>query len=207
MGTTATPRAFRRGGFVFLAAVGFFLFGSGLTFVQSASSSSLDRALAAHRVSISTVAALRDGQPTTAIVSFRFRPDASGPAELRRQKGRAFGGVSGLRIVRPLAYLPTAVVRFMNTRALTVVLRRPDVVGVSPIQHYSTSLEESLPLIRARPNETGRDTYTWGYRGQGTYVAVLDTGADFHEPELGACSAPNVPTSCGIFYAKEYRLP
>jgi subtilisin family serine protease len=39
---------------------------------------------------------------------------------------------------------------------------------------------------------------TGGYTGVGTYVGIIDSGADYTHADLGSCSAPNVPNTCRV---------
>ena len=100
--------------------------------------------------------------------------------------------------VTPLAEyenLGMSLVQFRSADALLKALNNQDVTGVRADHISSLQLAESLPLINQPAAATA------GYRGNGTFVAVLDTGADY---TLVGCSAPNVPTTCPIFYAKDF---
>jgi subtilisin family serine protease len=71
------------------------------------------------------------------------------------------------------------------------------VVQVYRNEKRHLSLAESLPLVY-QPNISNA-----GSAGNGTTVAVLDTGVDYTHPAFGSCSAPGVPAECKISIAQD----
>jgi hypothetical protein len=43
-----------------------------------------------------------------------------------------------------------------------------------------------------------------GYRGDHTFVAVLDTGVDYTQPAFGSCTSDNVPTGCRVYSSHDF---
>jgi subtilisin family serine protease len=60
------------------------------------------------------------------------------------------------------------------------------------------NLAESRKLVKADLAAAA------GYKGAGTFVAVLDTGVDYTRAAFGSCTAPNSPSTCKVFFAKDY---
>jgi Subtilase family len=120
-------------------------------------------------------------------------------SEYRSAKERALARAGrGVEVMRDFENLPTMSVRFRTVEALAAVASAPEVLSVTPHATFRRTLTESRALLNAD------DAAAAGKTGAGTYVAVLDTGADYTRAAFNSCSAPNVPSSCRIFFAKEY---
>ncbi|GBF89303.1 hypothetical protein Rsub_02180 [Raphidocelis subcapitata] len=62
-------------------------------------------------------------------------------------------------------------------------------------------LEESLLMIGAP------EAAAAGYTGKGCAVAVIDTGADYTQPDLGSCTEPGTPAAtCRVSVARDFHL-
>ncbi len=68
----------------------------------------------------------------------------------------------------------------------------PGVVRLDPNVAHQASLGSSLPAI-GQPAAVAT-----GFTGAGTYVAVIDSGADLTRAAFGSCSAPGVPANCRV---------
>ena len=92
--------------------------------------------------------------------------------------------------------LPFVGARIRDVATLTALDHTAGVVRVEPEHWLTGNVVPSLTLIH-QPDALAR-----GDDGRGLSVAVLDTGADFTTPELGACSAPG--DSCVVSYAQDF---
>ena len=60
----------------------------------------------------------------------------------------------------------------------------PRVKAIHRNTYRAVQTDQSLQVIE-QPK-----AYSWGATGKGYAVAILDTGADFHQPDLGSCAQP-----------------
>lgn len=88
-------------------------------------------------------------------------------------------------VVQDFSHLPLMFVRIPSEAALETILSDAQVRAIfdNELLTYPT-LNDTLPLIR-RP-ELARGT---PFDGEGTAIAILDTGVDFTQPEFGTCTA------------------
>ncbi|NEP72931.1 MAG: S8 family serine peptidase [Okeania sp. SIO2G4] len=84
----------------------------------------------------------------------------------------------GFEIIDDYGNLPISFVRFESEEPLLELLENDDVLGAAVPEVYEKSLIESLPIIDQPEAEAE------GYTGEGTTVAVLDSGADPNAPGL-----------------------
>ncbi|NEO52094.1 MAG: S8 family serine peptidase [Okeania sp. SIO3B5] len=84
----------------------------------------------------------------------------------------------GFEIIDDYGNLPISFVRFESEAALQELLENDNVLGAAVPEVYEKSLIESLPIINQPEAEAA------GYTGDGTTVAVLDTGAVPNAPGL-----------------------
>jgi subtilisin family serine protease len=168
-------------------------------------------------------AALTAGETRSAIVSFRA-PEPRGVTARRVAPPDGFevaedlvGAVderlalvkeaavatapSTLRVQRRLHHLPAMHVLLSSVEALDHLLAQPDVEHVYPDERHAATLSRSLPFIGQPLVAAG------GLQGQGTSVAILDTGLDYTRPEFGGCAAPGKPASCRVAYAGDVAAP
>jgi subtilisin family serine protease len=94
--------------------------------------------------------------------------------------------------------LPLIQVRADTIDAAAAVVDDDSALATYAIERYQATDAESFPLIN-QPAAAAA-----GKIGAGTAVAVLDTGADYTRPDLGACTAPGTPASCRIAFAKDF---
>jgi subtilisin family serine protease len=87
--------------------------------------------------------------------------------------------------------LPVMFLRVKSQKGLERLAAQPVVVGIYENQKYTLLLNESLPLID-QP-----DVAAAGYAGNGTAVAVLDSGVDYTiASAFGTCTGNNTPGDC-----------
>ncbi|NEP89273.1 MAG: S8 family serine peptidase [Okeania sp. SIO2C2] len=84
----------------------------------------------------------------------------------------------GFEIIEDYNNLPISFVRFESQEPLLELLENDDVLGAAVPQVNEKALLESLPIINQPEAEAA------GYTGEGTTVAVLDSGADPNAPGL-----------------------
>ncbi|QGX41569.1 S8 family serine peptidase [Permianibacter aggregans] len=82
-------------------------------------------------------------------------------------------------------------------------LRQMDgVVGIYPVEIIERPEEqpENIPNLSSALGMTGADIVhsQLGYTGMGVKVAVMDTGVDYHHPDLGGCFGPGCRVSVGF---------
>lgn len=97
--------------------------------------------------------------------------------------------------------LPMSHKRVRGQKTLAALLNDPDVKAVYPNERHYESGAQSLPLIN-QPFAAGA-----GFTGQGTTVAVLDSGLDFTRGAFGSCTAPGKPASCKVVAALDIAFP
>jgi len=93
-------------------------------------------------------------------------------------------------ILQDYSHLPMSFQRFRSRAALEQVLRRAEIVAAYQNKAIYPHLAHSLPFI-SQPALAGS-----GITGNGSTVAVIDTGIDYTLPGFGSCSVPGVPSGC-----------
>lgn len=123
----------------------------------------------------------------------RFRKD-----RYREIKDRVFSVIHpDLRLRRDYDHLPMGLVEFENEDALMRFLTHEDVAAVYENRPIYTHLSQSLPLVD-QP-----ECHSFGYGGEGTTVAVLDTGVNYTLSAFGSCTSPGVPAGCKVVAAAD----
>jgi subtilisin family serine protease len=92
------------------------------------------------------------------------------------------------------------VVTVTSSQALDALNDLPNVVRVDLSQEMIIQLEQSLALIH-QP-----DAVVAGHTGEGTSIAVLDTGVDYTREAFGFCTAPGVPAGCRVAFAEDFTF-
>ncbi len=85
---------------------------------------------------------------------------------------------AGFEVIDDYSHLPISFIRFDSEVPLAELLENPDVLKASVPQTFQPLLRESLPLIN-QPQAVAS-----GFTGEGTAVAVLDSGAITNAPGL-----------------------
>nr|WP_277603289.1 S8 family serine peptidase [Acinetobacter sp. ANC 3882] len=102
----------------------------------------------------------------------------------------------GFQTLREFNGFPLGLYRIQNRETLARVLSDPSVKAVYPNRKNVLTTMQSLPLIN-QPQVVNS-----GYTGEGTSVAVLDTGVNYTHDDFGKCTAVNSPAStCRVVYA------
>jgi subtilisin family serine protease len=152
------------------------------------------------------VIVLLDDAPAVAAARAAARAPAAGDGaaeaaaaalESTKSSVLAAGGEAELEVVHRYPALPVLHLELRTAAALSRLLARGEVLRVVEDAPQEAFLAQSLPLIH-QPHAAAV-----GSLGQGTAVAVLDTGVDWRRPEFGACSAPGVP-GCRVAYAHDF---
>ncbi|HYD40316.1 MAG TPA: S8 family serine peptidase [Anaeromyxobacter sp.] len=131
--------------------------------------------------------------------ALRGEGDAAEPAVLQGAKARVLarsapGEVEELRRYTEIAALH---VELRTPGALDRLLASPEVVRVVEDVPNEMFLAQSLPLVHQPA------AISSGARGQGTAVAVLDTGVDYGRAAFGSCAAPGAP-GCRVVFARDF---
>ena len=181
-------------------------------------------AAAGGTASPSIVAALQAGEPVEVIVDvdtlaldaevFAMAHAAGrvslGPSELtyRRAglasiKQEALAGIEDVTVLKTLTHLSTGLVRIESEAALSVLLARPQVIGVYADEaEIAPLVDESFPLIGQPVVAAGIESAP-ALGGEGTIIAIFDTGVDYLDPFFG-CTAPGVPSTCPVMDYRKY---
>ena len=102
------------------------------------------------------------------------------------------------QVLKSYSHLPLMHVKLPNEQAAQALRHRPDVAAVRPNKVRTYELDQSLPLIQ-QPAAVAN-----GLTGAGTSVAILDTGVDYTRAAFGNCTAPGVPSTCRVAFAKDF---
>ncbi|MFM2151996.1 MAG: hypothetical protein RL199_431, partial [Pseudomonadota bacterium] len=137
----------------------------------------------------------------TYLVELATGPRASDVDAIARARARltaavTSGGVG--RVARVYTHLPYLGVVAARDGGLESLAKLPGVRRVHRRGfHQALSDEAGLALVR-QPEAIRR-----GVTGEGTAVAVIDTGADYTHPDLGGCSAPGEGEGCRVAVAED----
>jgi subtilisin family serine protease len=173
-------------------------------------------AVAAGRVAPALVEQLREHGSADGIVTFRSAEDLAATL-LGAEPGEVGAGLEELRaryqavesrlltalgdaatVLESFPYLPVALVRFTSEQALALAGAAPVVEGVSAPASGVALTKESIPLVHADRTRAAGD------RGEGTVVAILDTGVDYRRAAFGRCTAPAQPATCAVVEARDF---
>lgn len=97
--------------------------------------------------------------------------------------------LGGIQLLRDYNALPYSFHRVQKRDTLVSLLNDPNVKAVYPNNVSYTTASQSLPLIGQVP------AAAQGYTGEGTTIAILDTGINYRHSDFGNCTAPGVPSS------------
>jgi subtilisin family serine protease len=159
--------------------------------------------------------ALRQGQPQRLILLLDDAPaaaarreaaglsageaTAAASASLERTKDGllASADAAELTVLHRYPSLPALHVEVRTQAALARLLLHGEVLRAVEDAPQEAFLAQSLPQIH-QPAAAAA-----GSLGQGTAVAVLDTGVDYTRADFGSCSAPGAP-GCRVAYAQDF---
>ena len=121
-------------------------------------------------------------------------------ARFQKQKNDVHAQLDELEttVLKEYSHLPITFLRVHSKAALARLIAHPGVVGIYENRLDQLFLEQSLPLI-GQPQVAAQ-----GYLGNGTSVAVLDTGVDYTRAAFGSCTAPGVGANCRVVVAQDY---
>ena len=114
----------------------------------------------------------------------------------RRDVLRAAG--SGATELRRYGPIPATHFSVRSDAALLRLVNSPDVGHVTFNERNKAFLSSTLPFI-GQPTAAAA-----GLTGAGTYVGVLDTGADYTVSDLGLCTSPGVPAGCRVLAEQDF---
>ena len=103
-------------------------------------------------------------------------------------------------VVHQYEHLPLLHVKTKSAAVVQALQRNPRVVAIHENSKLRLVLSESLPLIQQDK------ALSLGAGGQGTSVAILDTGVDYTQSAFGSCTAPGEPSSCRVVYSADTAL-
>ena len=103
----------------------------------------------------------------------------------------------GFTIAHQYEQLPLLHVKTKSEAFVLALQRNPLVAAIHENKKLRLFLSQSRPLIQQEK------ALTLGADGQGTSVAVLDTGVDYTRSAFGSCTAPAVPSNCRVVYSAD----
>lgn len=179
--------------------------------VESASPHTIAAAVESQKVDADLARTIVSGRSASALITVSYADTIPPPAEkdsagalsadsrkyARRKSDALRVGGSGTVELRDFPAFPVMLVRVDSAAALGRLVASEDVVSVEPNRSNRADLAQSLPLIR-QPQVAAA-----GHTGQGTSVAVLDTGVDFHRAAFGSCTEAG-EEGCAVAYAHDF---
>ena len=100
-------------------------------------------------------------------------------------------------IIQDYSHLPMAFVQFRTPLSLNQLVARPEIKAVFENTKLYTQLTQSLPLIKQPA------VASLGQTGNGTTVAILDTGVNYTLADFGSCTSPGVPSGCKVVVSQD----
>ncbi len=126
---------------------------------------------------------MRDRETRLVALKAKFRNDLTDP---------------DIESLKDYSVLPVMQVRIKSQRALEKLLSHTKVLSVDENKSFTPTLTQSLPLV-------GQPTvFSSGHTGEGTTVAVLDTGVDYTRTAFGSCSSPS--GECKVSVAMDFAI-
>jgi len=96
------------------------------------------------------------------------------------------------------SHLPISLLKVKNISSLNAIAQSPIIKAIYQNDMNHLYLDQSLPLIN-QP-----EAFTLGATGEGTTVAILDTGIDYTHPAFGSCISPDLPSDCKVVFAQDF---
>lgn len=145
-------------------------------------------------------AQLVSGHPVTLIIKHQpvapQTTETAGLPPLLPLKQRLLpSGHSQQKLLRHLSHVSMSVLQIRDNAGLLELLQNPLVDAVYIDHKLEFHLVESIPLIK------GLEVHSQQWQGNGTTVAVLDSGVDYTLNDFGGCTAPGVPSGCRVAVA------
>ncbi len=139
--------------------------------------------------------ALTQGLPGQWFVQLASPPtsDGTSAATIQQQQDsfRRAMAAAGIPYVENYAFQTLANGLSIGTPDITRVLKLPGVRGATPIEvmTYEPPQPSDSPEMAAALQTTGAAYVqgTLGYTGAGVNIAIIDSGIDYHHPDLGGC--------------------
>jgi subtilisin family serine protease len=94
-------------------------------------------------------------------------------------------------------HLPLLHIKTKSAAFVRALARHPSIVAIHENIKLQLFVAQSAPLIQQDK------VLTLGADGQGTSVAVLDTGVDYTRSAFGSCTAPEIPSNCRVVYSAD----
>lgn len=149
--------------------------------------------------------ALLKNESNDLIVEYNVdQPSTKTPAQIReyykqrkQQFQAGFKKVGGFELLRDYNALPVSFHRIKNKDTLVQLLNSANVKAVYPNRKSRTTTTQSYQLIGQQA------VAAKGFTGEGTSVAVLDTGTNYAHQDFGSCTSPATPNTCRISHSLE----
>ncbi len=100
--------------------------------------------------------------------------------------------LSDIELMRDYSRLPMSLIKAHTHSALLTLLQNPRIKAIYRNEPLQLHLNQSLALINSEP------LHTSDMQGNGSTIAILDSGVDHTQSAFGNCSAPGIPASCRV---------
>lgn len=102
------------------------------------------------------------------------------------------------QLKRSYTHLPLVTLEVTAAEALELLAKDRGIVALHADERFETTMSESLDLIGQPAAEAA------GHSGEGTAVAILDTGLDYTHADFGSCTAVSTPSDCRVVAVEDF---
>jgi len=105
---------------------------------------------------------------------------------------------AAVTISKHFDYVPISIANTNSWQGVRTLLNSPNVIGLSSDVEHKYAIAQSNPIIN-QPLSVSN-----GIDGNGTTVAVFDSGVDYTHSDFGSCTAPGIPAGCRVLYTQDF---
>jgi subtilisin family serine protease len=127
----------------------------------------------------------------------RLRSEEAQELQKLKQSVMSEVGSADVIILHHYKHLPLLHLKTRSAALIRALQNHRRVIAIHENIKLQMHLAQSAPLIQQDK------ALTLHADGQGTSVAVLDTGVDYTRSAFGSCTAPAIPSSCRVVYSAD----